>query len=774
MGDQLTIKQIRLVSGLGLFRQYEPSGDLPPFRKANLIYGFNGSGKTTLSRLFCCLETGERHEEFEETVKFQIELSDGSVISSESNFDQLKGRLLVFNDDFVRRNLRWSDATASPIFYIGKDQAEASAKLEEVRRDLQSHKERLAMAESNRNAKRRQFDDLRRDIARVIAEALDLGRRYNAANLDVDFGERRYDGAEIEDDELLALQRQMRESAPLPKIDISRISIPSLQGLTQRATTVLQQTPGSVAVEALLRHSSMLGWAEEGLHYHVEHNLRECLFCGNGLVDERLSLLKASVEGRFSELQSDVRACIDEVEQVKSQVLEVFQSFPQSSRDIAPTLVSDFNAASAALSSITSQLVTHLNALGSLLLEKSKDVNASVEWGATIENLLKVSQEFSSVVKKASDLIAQHNEIHDNFLVVREEAKRKVKEHLLAENQVRYDEVASSFKGAESQVRELQDRVVALEAEEKDLVRRIQTHGPAAEAINRLLCGYLGRDNLRVEVDGEGFRIFRDGRPVSKGPLSEGEKTAIALCYFLSKFGEGGRNITDLIVVIDDPISSLDTKALNYCLSMLKGLLGRVCQFILMTHNLSFMLAAKRWLFSRTEYAPSLRDLPENEKAQKASATLFFLETFSSAAQVGRQTRLVPLNKLLRDYESEYHYLFALVHRFHQQQQDVPDFLLMPNVMRKVLELFLAFKKPGSAGLTSKVEALAQAGVIEGPRLLALERLVQLESHADNLDDFLEHSSLTVEETRDAAAALMSLIEVIDQDHYRAMCRLVQ
>lgn len=131
----------------------------------------------------------------------------------------------------------------------------------------------------------------------------------------------------------------------------------------------------------------------------------------------------------------------------------------------------------------------------------------------------------------------------------------------------------------------------------------------------------------------------------------------------------------------------------------------------------------------------------------------------------------------IREYESEYQYLFHLVLRFLETPDGTDYFYVMPNALRKVLDVFLAFKVPGSAGLSSKVEKIATdlGDDFDQGRILALDRLVQLESHADNLDDLIAHSSMTVEETKDAANALLAVMEALDKPHLdqmRRVCRV--
>ena len=52
------ITKIISVKNLGIFKEHRAKGDLPEFKKRNLIYGWNASGKTTISKLFQALATG--------------------------------------------------------------------------------------------------------------------------------------------------------------------------------------------------------------------------------------------------------------------------------------------------------------------------------------------------------------------------------------------------------------------------------------------------------------------------------------------------------------------------------------------------------------------------------------------------------------------------------------------------------------------------------------------------------------------------------------------
>jgi wobble nucleotide-excising tRNase len=192
---------------------------------------------------------------------------------------------------------------------------------------------------------------------------------------------------------------------------------------------------------------------------------------------------------------------------------------------------------------------------------------------------------------------------------------------------------------------------------------------------------------------------------------------------------------------------------------MIKGALDGTGQLIIMTHNLQFMNEVKKWLKPRVD---------------KGTATLLFLDAAQDVGTKVRSSSIIRMPTLIREYESEYHYLFHLILQFARSPDGhIGYFYLMPNALRKVLEIFLAFKLPGSEGLSNKVDNVANGGHdLDPARLRALDRLVQLESHADNLDDLVTFSSMTIEETKDAATALSALMETLDKGHYDRLCRI--
>ena len=95
---------------------------------------------------------------------------------------------------------------------------------------------------------------------------------------------------------------------------------------------------------------------------------------------------------------------------------------------------------------------------------------------------------------------------------------------------------------------------------------------------------------------------------------------------------------------------------------------------------------------------------------------------------------------------------------------------MIPNVIRRVLDVFLAFKSPGGGGLPGQLDKLCtDYPELDREQLAALERLAQVESHSDNLDDLLSFSTMTLEETHGAATALFAMMEHVDGNHLRRL-----
>ena len=93
------------------------------------------------------------------------------------------------------------------------------------------------------------------------------------------------------------------------------------------------------------------------------------------------------------------------------------------------------------------------------------------------------------------------------------------------------------------------------------------------------------------------YKLTIDGNDISFSPnqpfnakecLSEGDKSTIALAFFLSKL-DIDPNKSNKILIFDDPLSSLDTNRRSYTIRIIKQLFQQLKQIVVLSHNKYFL-----------------------------------------------------------------------------------------------------------------------------------------------------------------------------------------
>lgn len=759
-----TIKRIRSLQGVGILADRDARDPAGNFLRQNLIYGFNGSGKSTLGRVFASLELGKRNDKLPDECSFEIELDDGTIYSGPDSLSGIENRICIFNADFVERSLQWAEGRASSIFYISEQQAELASELRETQRQIPIRAEARKAQEKILSANEKAVKNYRTDRARLISSALHLGnRRYEAGQLQKDYLNLRYSsGSILTDADLQARVDIARKSEPLSSIPPIEIDASGMEALVESTRGYADLSMGKVALEELEKHPAMVPWLKSGYDYHSSHNLEVCLLCSGDFTKSRKTMLAAALDDGISKLLSDLLIAQKRAIAMCDIEAALRASWPQPS-DLDVSVQAEYRPALNALNDAYTAAVALIRESARLISERLSKPTMIVSHA--LPESAKVERAFVNLRKilaSINGLIERHNELIRDFEKRQEDARVEIKTHFLAEESDKYQSLCDVLQEAQNSLSAIDEEIAVLRERAEELSAKVRTHGPAADKITKLVHSYLGHGELTIFAADEGYELRRHGRLVA-GPPSEGEKTAIAVCYFLSTLEADGRAIEDLIVIIDDPISSLDTKAMNYACALILSRLAEAAQLFLLTHNQHCMNEfRKAWL---------KRAYPEDGKLPTAG--LFFLDVSIPVALGRRISRIVEMPKHLRSYDSEYHFLCSKSLEFEAAGSGYSEYwFMMPNVIRRILEIFLAFKVPGTHSLKEKLINLEKTlDGIDGVRMRALERLVQVESHSDNLDDLISISSMTVEETRDANAALLLLMAKADPQHIKAIRR---
>jgi wobble nucleotide-excising tRNase len=687
-----------------------------------------------------------------EGAEFSFLLSDGSIPSHGNPTNAASRFLAVFNEDYVERSLTWKEGAAKPIIYLGKEQAELAKELTELEAEEAAAAPEEVLRNSEWSSAQRALETKCRDTARLIAEELNLGRQYNASHLRSDYKEKPYAPSDKLTEEERKRLKEVINRSDIPARLAPFTAPEGGDAAYEKVAKALTARVHEIAIAALQRRKDALEWVEQGVELHAGE--QECLFCGNTLLGSRMHELEEALKVGFDTFSAELAGAAQEA----VNFLENCRRHKERLATSTETLPTYRTALAEEKEELANTLDAALKTADQWIQALSRK-KANPDDTPTPDGLSAGAWDVDILRKyeAANGVISRNNEAVDNFANEQKAAKSKIKAHHLADHQSGYDEAVA----LEEKTKEARDKAVTALAKLRQKVgtlrAQLRTHGPAAGELNRLLKSYLGHSHISLQAVDDGYRICRDGK-VSRKPLSEGEKTAVAFCYFVTSLASEGRRSADLIVVLDDPISSLDARAMTHVVSMIRRRFSSLTQLFILTHNLEFMREMKKWL---------------GKKYEKELAEFLFIET--GVGQDGRRSsQIVKMPKLIREYESEYHYLYSLVKQLADNPQDGERYAyLMPNAIRKVLDIFLAFKDPGASGLEPKVDKLIQDNnSLDDARVKAMERLAQLESHSESIGDVITFSAYTLEQVTDAARCLLEVIETVDPKHKQAMDRL--
>ena len=143
------IKNFKSIKKFGIFRDFlwknevcGNGGSVENFKDINVLYGRNYSGKTTLSRILRAMETGVVSDKFG-SPSFEVAFKDGKVATSD-NLNKSEKSIRVFNEDFIRDNLRFivdPDDDIEPFAILGDDNNKIEVEIKTLEDELGSKEE---------------------------------------------------------------------------------------------------------------------------------------------------------------------------------------------------------------------------------------------------------------------------------------------------------------------------------------------------------------------------------------------------------------------------------------------------------------------------------------------------------------------------------------------------------------------------------------------------------------------------------------------------------
>ncbi|WP_206192597.1 AAA family ATPase [Scrofimicrobium canadense] len=568
-----------------------------PLAAVNFFFGNNGTGKTTLAR---SLKTGM-----------------GVAWNPERQPDDYT--LHLYDRTFVEDNLRSSSQLAG-VFTLDEQNIQVEDQIAQASKELDEQRTRRNKAKEQRDEKNQSLTTLTEKTAGTCWDkSTDIRTRFPATQEGKKKSKQRFF------DEVLSQQTAKEhdledvgklysvafdvEARTYPRLAALRDEIPD-SDLLGKAITSSADTEYAQFVKTL----GALGWIEQGHAAYATEARDTCPYCAQKLPENFEEQLAASIDDSYRADVTALKAFASDYQAVTSALLETPKSHQLA--DLKPGLdLAEYD--------------TQLELLRVTVEANLKTLDAKIQQPATIvtlEPVQPVVEKINRLIGQANTQIDQHNTVVNNQRSQQQTCIQQVWEHLAFD----LDETVTAYRRdkatLESEIAALDkekaaadQRVHELELDIENLTKQTVNTAQTMITINKLLhdSGFEGFKLREKPSTPNVYEVIRANGEIADR-LSEGERNFIAFLYFyfhlqgsLTNTGE----IKDKIVIIDDPVSSMDTGALFIVAALIRELVnitlnnwgpptgtsGRdhIKQIFVLTHNAYFF---KEATYNRVSY----------------------------------------------------------------------------------------------------------------------------------------------------------------------------
>ena len=525
---------------------------------------------------------------------------------------------------------------------------------------------------------------------------------------------------------------------------------PDFKSIADRVSELLNKTIISAVIDVLKDDSVLADWIRQGLALHRDRSVEQCQFCKQRLPEDRLTSLEAHFSDQYEQFIRHLDQQISELQELGSTAKEL--RLPHTA-DFHDDLHSEFKSSEVKLAEVLTSVQEWLAAIVHALEDKKRRVFDQVKLRIALPQI-----DFDAV-KQLNAVIQKHNQACDDFEAKTKEIQVRLATDMVAARLEDYLIRKDAAECAESNLQSEAQEFQRLDGEISRLERDLVEHLRPAEELTEELHKYLGHSELCLGAKDTGYTIMRGGTLAKS--LSEGETTAIALLYFLKSLQDRRFDLKKGVIVLDDPVSSLDANALFLAFGFIRERTKNAGQIFILTHNFSFFRQVRNWFHY-------LKGQKKSELSQRP-ARFFMLD--SEFKENVRSSVIRWLDPLLEQYESEYQYLFARVHAASTElgSQGLEQNYVLPNMARRLLEAFLAFRLPQISGdLWRKLQSVT----FDETKKLRILRFLHTHSHSIAIGD-PEHDLMALTEGPSVLNDLLEMIESLDGAHYGAMVDLV-
>ncbi|PUD01148.1 AAA family ATPase [Helicobacter pylori] len=691
------IKSFKVFCGLDMIEMGE-------FKDYSVIFGNNGCGKTSLTRAFELLISKDKHIEKYRTIStaespsIEFECKDESyTIEPNSNIGAPSFKVEIYNSDFLHNNTPFNSEFGLKKLDDGTIILEGSVLGEETKeinqlKDCRGKVEKRQKEIGDENSAETLIAKQESEIKKYKEEIKKIRKKVTSRTIQITLNEIEINNSckvskdkfKYQEDVLTKLEKDFNElDEAMKKFDgLKEMELPKdYQTIKDKLEFLfsfdIDKEVGQVS-EKIKEHISKVGreFIEKGIKLQKEMLDNTCPFCTqtilNGIIQDYTSYFNKSVE-TFNQCSLEVSGILKNILD-QWNIKEILQSFEK----FKPFMKKDFSKNKESLEKALEQI--------KVLLEKLQKEVDKKEGAKNEEKFQKIDKELLEIQEN----IQQHVGKTRNILNQKKEQEEKLKEWKTKLKEARIKKAKHDSYDWQKSKKEAERKLLVLDRGHKRLNRLLEKidnklkklyeqKRPDIEAIN----SYLKALNLTKYSLHEDYRIVLNSDVLENSEaemiLSDGEKTTLAFAYFLArlKLFYKKENLKDLVVIIDDPISSLDEQRIyntsDIVAKINQELVGEAlekdekAQVFVLTHNHTFMARLINMVGKNARY--------------------FQLERHQN------QLKIVCKNKVVGYFDTFYLLLFKEVYAFAKKEKVQDNFNEAINYGNKVRILLEGFLK---------------------------------------------------------------------------------
>jgi len=711
------------------FVNYTNPNDLL-FRSKNILFGYNGKGKSSLA----------------------IGVKNEFLIDSTKNDENLR----VFDRDYISNSLLLEN-TEGKIKGIeasfGKSGVDIEKKINELEKLIIS-KEEIDNLDTSVVKSRK---EIRTEVDKIH------NRRKGKANIQkkpkdetiervIELYKKDYNDAkkiEVKDEKLIkingddSIEKQILQNENLKPLNISQIPTE----LIKEVKLIFKEKFGE---DISIPEYEVVQWIESGLNIHQEGD--NCKFCNNTLDYSALKLkLTEYKENKRHKATVILKRLREHLQSISDNIRFIEKEAKTYSTNIGNEIEQHFTTISEKKNIITSFVTSCQSKIDNLEIEERFNFELLAETLKVIDNSILIISNHKN--EQLSELRKKQN----NFTTL---VKGAIGLEILKSTTIK--DKLKEIKDKEVGLKEKRENNKKRQQEIQDLKQQKSLTKDFAVFVSQILNDI--NISLKVELDTDNknyiIKSTNESATLTIKDISEDEKNLLALLFFYYElFSDNKQQQVKPeieLIIVDDPISSMDDSNKFYILELMKTLLELQNQQIFVTThswndycNLSY--GKKAW---------------EDRKDKNGNEIKSKYATFEIKKNNGKSILVKSKN-----LEKPYNYLFKEIYEFSRKSdEDIKtecQIYHYPNVMRRIFEEWYGFKIGKDLNFTSNLQKRIEnhfsiTSNNEKTKLGLLIKVCNILSHSIN-------GSMNSQEIHQSAKYLMKLIENKDKIHFDNM-----